>query len=91
MRENERAILEAAQGSGREPKGVDVTPPETPPAPPPPGADGQGTKGRGGGGPPSGEKGESIRRRMEELIEGTGTRGQRIPVELEELVRMIPT
>lgn len=93
MRENGKAILDASQGGGARPKGVDVTPPPpdgTPPSgTPPPGV----TPPPGGmeGSEPAGS-GEDVRRRMDELLKqmGSGGAAGAIPKELEELVRMIP-
>jgi hypothetical protein len=82
MKENEQALLEASRGSGKKPEGPEVKPPEAPPAmegaPPP-----EGT-------PPPAERGEDIRKRIEELLKTTQEKGGAIPKEIEELIKMIP-
>ena len=83
MRENEKAILDAARGSGKKPEGVEV-------APPPQGEQAGMAEAPPAGTPPP-ERGEEIRRRMEELEKTTTERGGTIPKELEELVKLIPT
>ena len=102
MRENEAALLEASTAGGAAPKGADVKVPDLPPAPtgttPPPegGGNGQGndgasgSQGKGGGstGPATGEE---IRKRLEELINGQQKGAAKIPDELAELVKMVPT
>jgi hypothetical protein len=104
MRENEAALLEASTAGGAAPKGPDVKVPDVPPAPgspetPPPGTpppSGQGSDGANGGaaGGSSGSPGTSgadARKRLEEIIKGQQQGASRIPEELAELVRMIPT
>jgi hypothetical protein len=93
MRENEAALLEATRIGGSEPKPVDVKPPdgsERPSGEPTRAGDGSGAAPPEGGTTPP-EAGAEIRRRIDELIRGSSERGGRIPRELEELVRMIPT
>lgn len=98
MRENQKALLEAAGGSGKKPAGVDVPVPDDPSgmggAGPEGGMEGgrppEGGKPPEGGTPPTGGRGEDIRRRMEEILKTTEQTGGAIPKELEELVRMIP-
>ena len=92
MRENQKALLEAARGTGKQPGPVDV--------PIPDGAGGMGGQGGDGGmvggrppeggTPPPGGRGDEIRKRMEEILKTTEQSGGAIPKELEELVRMIP-
>jgi hypothetical protein len=96
MRENEEALLEASRVGGRDPGPVEVTPPPTPEsadspegAAPPRHQPPEGIAPPPEGGTPR-ERGEEIRRRMDDLIRGSSERGGRIPRELEELVRMIP-
>ena len=81
MRENEKALLEAASRGGKKPAGVDVTPPDAPPAM-------EGAQPSAGT-PPS--EGGQVRREIDELIRLTTQNGGTIPKELEELVKMIPT
>lgn len=94
MRENGKAILDASQGGGGRPKGVEVTPPPTDGSPPP-----GSTPPPGGTPPPRGKEGTEpggagtdVRRRMEDLLKQLSSQGGAgaIPKELEELVRMIP-
>jgi hypothetical protein len=104
MRDNEQRLLEAARGGGERPGPVEVKPPDEaqasmaessmaepamgepamgdPSMAEPSMADGAGTTPR--------ERGEAIRRSIEELLEGVRRDGQRIPKEIEELIRMIP-
>lgn len=90
MRENGKALLEAAQGGTTKPKGVDFVPPDPSMSePPPPGGAGSGMDG-GAGGSSEGGAGGEIRRRMDEIIEQSTRTGVAIPKELEELIRMIP-
>jgi hypothetical protein len=103
MKENETALLEASMAGGAAPKGPDVKVPDVPPAPgapgspetPPPGAPppsgASGSEGTPPGGGSPGTRGEEIRKRLDEIIKGQQTGSSRIPDELAELVRMIPT
>jgi hypothetical protein len=84
MKENEAALLEASRAGGAKPEGPDVKPPEDPPPPAMEGA----TPPEGG--PPSGERGRDIRKRMEELLKTNQEKGGAIPKEIEELIKMIP-
>ena len=99
MRENETALLEASMAGGAAPKGPDVKVPDVPPAPgapgapetpPPSGAGSEGTPSGSGSGS-AGTRGEEIRKRLDEIIKGQQSGSNRIPDELAELVRMIPT
>ncbi len=98
MRENQKALLEAARGSGKKPDGVEVPVPDDPSGMGGAGSDAGMEGGRPpeggtpppGGTPPAGGRGEDIRRRMEEILKTTEQKGGAIPQELEELVRMIP-
>ena len=98
MRENGKAILDASQGGGARPKGVEVTPPP-PEGQPPSGTPPSGTPPPGGNPPPGGKEGTEpggtgtdVRQRMEELLKQLSSKGTAgaIPKELEALVRMIP-
>src|SRR5262245_43423497 len=81
MRENEKAILAASQGSGKRPEGANV---ETPPS------DGSSTatpkpsnpNSEGSDGSPAG-RGDEIKKKMEELLRTTQDGGGSIPKELE--------
>jgi len=77
MEENEKALLELSTGKKREPRRVDVEVPEAP-------------AGSTQGGTGTSATGEDIARRLRELIEGSRSKGSRIPKEIEELLRMIP-
>ncbi len=98
MRENQKALLEAARGSGKQPGPVDVPIPDDAGGMGGRGSDGgmvggsppEGGRPPEGGTPPPGERGEDIRKRMEEILKTSEQRGGAIPKELEELVRMIP-
>lgn len=87
MAENERALLELSTGADGKPRRVDVEVPDVPPAK---GASGTGSDGSSGSSGGATKSGEEIARRLRELIEGQRGRGQRIPKEMEELLRMIP-
>ena len=103
MKENETALLEASMAGGAAPKGPDVKVPDVPPAPgapgspetPPPGAPppsgAGGAEGTPSGSGTPGTRGEEIRKRLDEIIKGQQAGSSRIPEELAELVRMIPT
>lgn len=86
MEENEAAILEASTGGKETPKKVDV---EVPPAPEAEGPSSTGSEGSSGS---SGSEraGESAAKKLEELIRTSRGTGNRIPGELEELVKMVP-
>lgn len=94
MRENGKMILDVSKGGTEKPKGVEVTPPPTPPSMAEGSPSGAGTPPGGGTPPPEGngggDPGAEVRRRMEELLEQAGQTGAAIPRALEELVRMIP-
>jgi hypothetical protein len=103
MRENEAALLEASTAGGAAPKGPDVKIPEPPTNPggtgtPPPSGDktGSGSAGgaNGGGGNGSGTagtRGDEIKKKLEELIKGQQQGASKIPDEIANLVKMIPT
>lgn len=99
MRENEAALLEASTTGGAAPKGPDVKIPEPPPNPsgtPPQSGEngGAGTNGGntgGSNGGNAGARGDEIRKRLEELIKGQQSGSSKIPGEIAELVKMIPT
>jgi hypothetical protein len=101
MKSNQDALLELSTGKDADPKRVDVKVPvppdgaQQPPAgsqtPPPAGE-------RDGGGDTSGAKpgsstsqGESVARKIEELLGSQQAGSKRIPSELEKLLKMIPT
>jgi hypothetical protein len=88
MRDNEKAILAASQGSAKRPDGVTVPPPESPPT----SASHENIGKPEGGGdratPPA--RGDDISKKMEDLIRSTQHAGGSIPKELEELVKLIP-
>jgi hypothetical protein len=97
MRENEAALLEASRGGGKAPAPVDVPPPPSAPRPapsegakPPEGGSEPPAPTPGEGGPSPVDRTQEIRKRMDELIQGSTQRGRSIPKELEELIRMIP-
>ena len=82
MRENERALLAICAGGDGEPRPVDVEVPETPPA--------EGTEGESGSEGESPSAGAEAARTLDEMLRGQRGTSERIPGELEELVRMVP-
>ncbi len=90
MDENQKALLDLSTGGNAKPKRVDVEVP-TPPSP-------DAKQGEAGPDAKSGKRGESatekgkrVGRQLEELVKTTGSGAKKIPSELEELLRMIPT
>ena len=79
MRENEDALLELSTGRKARPRRVDVEPPVPP--------ESQSAAGAGKKPDPSGAE---AAREIEKLVREQKRAGERIPIELEELVRMVP-
>ncbi len=95
MAENEKALLELSTGSDGKPRRVDVDVPDQPGGASQGGSDKSGASGSDDGadkGSASGApSGEDIARRLRELIQGQRGQGQRIPQEIEQLLKMIPS
>ncbi len=102
MRDNEKALLKAASGGAEKPAAVDVKVPV-----PPEGSSGAAMEGgdaaMGDGhsagmdgaepdqGSQPGASGHEAKKGIDELLDGVRSNGAKIPKELEELIRMIPT
>jgi hypothetical protein len=78
MRASETALLEASRGGGKKPDSVDVKPPEPPPA-------------SAGASPPATAPGADAKKALDDLLSGARDSSGKVPHELEELVKMIPT
>ncbi len=95
MRQNEQALIEISTGGKAKPKQVDVDV-EVPPSRDGSSGSSEGANGgasgngasEGGGEQPRGS--ESVVEKLDELVNGQRNTGEKIPGELEELVRMVP-